>query len=53
VRIGARPAREVRQRERVLVDVLSVGELERNRTGGVYWRSTEAGREELARLRGL
>jgi predicted ArsR family transcriptional regulator len=39
-------------RERGLVDVLSVGEPEGNRTRAVaYWRLTDAGRVELARMR--
>jgi predicted ArsR family transcriptional regulator len=41
-----------RLRDRGLVDVLAVGELEGHRTRAAsYWRLTEAGREELARLR--
>jgi predicted ArsR family transcriptional regulator len=39
-------------RDRGLVDVLSVGELEGNMTRAAsYWRLTEAGRAELARRR--
>jgi len=39
-------------RERRLVDVLSVGELEGNVTRAAsYWRLTDAGRTELSRLR--
>ena len=38
--------------DRGLVDVLSVGELERNFTRvAAYWRLTDAGRTELARRR--
>jgi DNA-binding PadR family transcriptional regulator len=41
-------------RERGLVDALSVGESQRSGTPvAAYWRLTEAGREKLARLRGL
>jgi predicted ArsR family transcriptional regulator len=39
-------------RERGLVDVLTVGELEGHTTrAAAYWRLTEQGREELARRR--
>ena len=39
-------------RDRGLVDVLSVGELEGHSTrAAAYWRLTDAGREELAQLR--
>jgi predicted ArsR family transcriptional regulator len=39
-------------RARGLIDVLSVGELEGSLTRSAsYWRLTDAGREELARLR--
>jgi len=38
--------------KRGLVDVLSVGELEGHTTrAAAYWRLTDAGREELARIR--
>ena len=41
-----------RLRERGLADVLAVGELEGHRTRAAsYWRLTDAGRAELARLR--
>ena len=39
-------------RDRGLVDVLSVGELVGNRTNAAaYWRLSDTGRDELARLR--
>lgn len=39
-------------RDRGLIDVLSVGELEGHRTRAAsYWRLTDAGREELRRSR--
>ena len=39
-------------RDRGLIDVLSVGELRGNRTNAAsYWRLTDAGRAELARIR--
>jgi predicted ArsR family transcriptional regulator len=39
-------------RDRGLVDVLSVGELVGNRTNAAaYWRLSDAGRDELARMR--
>ena len=39
-------------RDRGLVDVLSVGELVGNRTNAAaYWRLSDAGRHELARMR--
>ena len=39
-------------RDRGLVNLLSVGELKGHSTGAAsYWRLTDAGRAELARLR--
>jgi len=52
-----KPADQVRNtltsmRDRGLIDVLSVGELEGNFTRAAsYWRLTDAGRAELARRR--
>ncbi len=41
-------------RESGLIDVLSVGKLEGNlTTAASYWRLTDAGRRELARLRSM
>ena len=41
-------------RERGLIDVLSVGELQGQlTTAASYWRLSDAGRAELARLRGF
>jgi predicted ArsR family transcriptional regulator len=41
-------------RERGLIDVLSVGEQKGQTTSAAsYWRLSDAGRAELARLRGL
>ena len=41
-------------RERGFIDVLSVGELQGQlTTAASYWRLSDAGRAELARLRGL